>query len=80
MNTTDAAKLEAFTIALIWQHGFAAGEMAIATRLEALEGAWKHVPAPTWEQQVAARAAHPGPAKTVPTYHECITSWDEATT
>lgn len=50
---------EAYALVIAWRLGFAAGEHAIATRLEALEGctAWEHVPAPTWEEQVARRNA-----------------------
>jgi hypothetical protein len=46
---------EAYAVGLAYQLGFAAGEHALATRCEALEGAWKPYKAPTWEDQVAAR-------------------------
>ncbi len=55
MHDNDTA--EAHAIKLAYRLGFAAGEHALATRCEALEGAWKIREVPTWEQQVAERVA-----------------------
>lgn len=74
MNDTETP--EAYAVQLAWRMGFLAGEMALAARCEALEGAWKHVKAPTWEEQVAARVGT-RPMTTVPTFEQCMASWDE---
>lgn len=57
VNDTYDAETQAYAIKAAWRLGFLAGEHALASRLQALEGAWKHVAAPTWEEQVRRRIA-----------------------
>lgn len=55
MSTDTATTGEAYAIALAYELGFRAGQHALATRCEALEGAWKPLRPRTWDEQVADR-------------------------